>query len=52
MKASEATWLAEETGKVLAEALRPYIKRIEALEVEVKAGHQRLKELEAVREQG
>lgn len=47
MKVSEVTWLAQETGKVLAEALRPYIKRIEALEAELKAGHRRLQELEA-----
>jgi hypothetical protein len=34
-------------GKVLADTIRPLRRRIEALEAEVRAGHERIKALEA-----
>tara|TARA_Y100000815_G_C13236159_1_gene460015 strand:- start:310 stop:462 length:153 start_codon:yes stop_codon:yes gene_type:complete len=46
MKESDVKLVAQ----LFADAIRPYTQRIKALEVEVKAGHTRLKNLEQLTE--
>ncbi|MHA7865872.1 MAG: hypothetical protein ACX93U_00075 [Salipiger thiooxidans] len=47
LKWKHANMITESVGKIMKEQLTPMRRRIEALEAEVRAGHERIKKLEA-----